>query len=266
MSISSQLRKKIRLERTLKPEIRSIFATILRDFKVSIASTGRPQDARHYRASFSGVLDNHYDRVQRAFTGESIDKDTKFFIFRKQSEEELEDDRLDLFLLALLTWRSGKSDRQSDFIISTTSNDMFDSVEKARRALFEDGIMTPTNRELSEVSASILKRKQIGRIETIAMSETQSAAESTKFIEAEARSDLRPRVLGGIGITATKKKWVTVGDSKVRDKHISANGQTRNLLEPFEVGGDRLNHPGDSSLGASADNVINCRCMSFYQF
>ena len=42
--------------------------------------------------------------------------------------------------------------------------------------------------------------------------------------------------------------------------HKNANGQQVLLEEPFTVGGEKLMHPGDSSMGASAKNIIHCRC------
>lgn len=58
------------------------------------------------------------------------------------------------------------------------------------------------------------------------------------------------------------KTWVTVGDTKVRDAHMRANGQTVEVTQPFQVGGELLKYPGDTSLGASFANIINCRCVS----
>lgn len=55
------------------------------------------------------------------------------------------------------------------------------------------------------------------------------------------------------------KQWVAVGDSKTRDAHRHANGQTVDIDEPFIVDGEKLMHPG--AEGGSAGNVINCRCF-----
>lgn len=57
------------------------------------------------------------------------------------------------------------------------------------------------------------------------------------------------------------KVWRAVGDSKTRPAHRAASGQVRLLDEPFIVGGEKLMYPGDWSLGASAGNTINCRCV-----
>jgi hypothetical protein len=41
-----------------------------------------------------------------------------------------------------------------------------------------------------------------------------------------------------------------------------ADGQRVGVDDVFTVGGERLRFPSDSSLGASAKNIINCRCIS----
>ncbi len=57
-----------------------------------------------------------------------------------------------------------------------------------------------------------------------------------------------------------EKEWLSLRDDRVRDDHAEANGQRQPLDEPFLVGGDELMYPGDESLGAGADEIINCRC------
>lgn len=64
----------------------------------------------------------------------------------------------------------------------------------------------------------------------------------------------------GLALGKQTKKWITVGDNKVRVAHVLANGQSVGISEDFIVGGQRLGFPGDGSKGASADNLINCRC------
>ena len=61
-----------------------------------------------------------------------------------------------------------------------------------------------------------------------------------------------------------RKTWLTARDSRVRPtkvghfNHKAADGQTVAKLDPFSVGGESLQHPGDPS--ASAGNIIRCRC------
>lgn len=53
------------------------------------------------------------------------------------------------------------------------------------------------------------------------------------------------------------KQWDATLDGRTRAEHRAADGQIRELDEPFEVGGEKLDAPG---IGGSAWNVCNCRC------
>lgn len=54
-------------------------------------------------------------------------------------------------------------------------------------------------------------------------------------------------------------------DKKAKFNHYTAN-QVVPATEPFVVSGERMNYPGDTSFGASAGNVINCRCSCAANF
>lgn len=58
------------------------------------------------------------------------------------------------------------------------------------------------------------------------------------------------------------KEWLSAHDGRVRTTHAAANGQKRKMDVPFDIGGCKLMFPGDSSLGASAKEVIHCRCTT----
>lgn len=60
------------------------------------------------------------------------------------------------------------------------------------------------------------------------------------------------------------KEWGSAHDERVREDHLDADGQIVGINEPFNVGGEELMYPGDSSLGASAENTIQCRCILYY--
>lgn len=62
-----------------------------------------------------------------------------------------------------------------------------------------------------------------------------------------------------------EKVWIAARDSRTRDAHVSANGQRRPLDKPYNVSGELLMFPGDTSLGASAENTIQCRCTEGYE-
>lgn len=66
---------------------------------------------------------------------------------------------------------------------------------------------------------------------------------------------------------AVTRVWRSAGDNKVRHTHAAMNGQVVSGLEtPFvSPSGALLRFPGDTGLGAGADEVIGCRCDDDYR-
>ena len=57
------------------------------------------------------------------------------------------------------------------------------------------------------------------------------------------------------------KVWDAIGDRLTRPDHNSMNGQVVAFDEPFVApDGSRLAHPRDATLGAPAEQIVNCRC------
>ena len=88
----------------------------------------------------------------------------------------------------------------------------------------------------------------------------------TMFIsECEANSILNYRQYSkAVKAGKTKKKWIDVGDKRERKTHLEVGGTTLPIDEPFSVGDSLLQFPKDTSLGASADEIVNCRCSIQY--
>lgn len=57
---------------------------------------------------------------------------------------------------------------------------------------------------------------------------------------------------------ATGKIWQCSFLPESRESHMAADGQRRDVEEPFTVGGESLDHPGDPA--GSANNVVHCVC------
>jgi hypothetical protein len=98
--------------------------------------------------------------------------------------------------------------------------------------------------------------ESIGRTETLAAL-SRSGYESVR--QAMEQSDLP--------LAATTKEWRSAGDDDVRHSHEAMNGQKVGMDEPFisPVTGARMMHPGDRSLGASAKELVKCRCRARYR-
>lgn len=60
------------------------------------------------------------------------------------------------------------------------------------------------------------------------------------------------------------KMWVTMRDDKVRHTHVAVNGAKVGIFDSFHVGNAEMSFPRDASLGAGAEEIVNCRCTLKY--
>lgn len=68
-------------------------------------------------------------------------------------------------------------------------------------------------------------------------------------------------ISGDFTVITMNKRWVSMRDGKERDSHLSADDQIVGKDEMFIVGGEKMRYPGDKLNGASASNLVNCRCV-----
>lgn len=88
----------------------------------------------------------------------------------------------------------------------------------------------------------------------------------TEIVPAANFASLHQVQLAGFTDDEVQKGWLATEDQRTRPEHHAADGQRVPLSQPFTVDGEKLNFPGDWSLGATADNVINCRCSIEFVF
>ncbi|MBT7881405.1 MAG: hypothetical protein HN624_03040 [Flavobacteriaceae bacterium] len=135
-------------------------------------------------------------------------------------------------------------------IVSISDNRKKEFNKILKRYMQEESFMA-----LNEVAAERVLRKKfkgmsISNGKRIVRTESVNAA---NYATNESATSL-------FGANNLQKEWMSGGDGRVRNAHITANGQRRGMNEKFTVMGEQLNHPGDSS--GSAANVVNCRCAS----
>jgi hypothetical protein len=97
-------------------------------------------------------------------------------------------------------------------------------------------------------------RRTKARLSAVLATETNGAAEDARIRQAREIAGNRPLY----------KWWSTMLDEKVRPWHQAAEGQERPIADPFTVGEQSLMFPGDMALGATLNNIINCRCSAVY--
>jgi hypothetical protein len=258
---NQDLARKLKLERSFKPRIVRLFNAMLRANKNAIIKTGSTLSASKWTQAWITLLSDQYKATQGEFAGVVPNSQkamlTNWFFKQGLDEQDngiTEDDLLAAFLL----WRVQTSTEHAGFITETNQNDIDSALDIARQSLLEEDEPID-NTSLAIASTAVLKRNFNGRVSSIAMTETQAAAESAKWMEASAMQGIDPRnVIGtSIPVMTTTKRWATVGDNKVRPDHVNANGQVRQASKAFDVGGQKLKYPGDSSLGATIEQTGN---------
>jgi len=96
------------------------------------------------------------------------------------------------------------------------------------------------------------------RGETIARTETLKALNAGRQ---EALDQLIENPNNDVRAEDVVRAWDSAGDARTRETHAAADLQDPVPQgQPFIVGGYSLMYPGDTSLGAPAEEVINCRC------
>lgn len=260
---------KLVLEEQFTKDLEKYFEKLERRFFNRLKTVGDILPREMYKEDTIKLLENHYIRVSKVFKDEFRSEVNKsFFGFNKKnvqipaSVESIIDD-------AIIIYTQIAANERGKLIDDTTEKNMEKSVSNATNELVTDN--EPVNyQSISTLALIGLNGYNINRIETIALTETQLAAERTKAIEATAislgeNSDISNVIEAvGSGSISINKQWASVLDQKTRRSHVSADGQEKSIGEPFIVGGEMLKHPGDTSLGASAVNTINCRCSSLY--
>jgi len=145
----------------------------------------------------------------------------------------------------------------SGYFRRTLRDRRFDSV--VRRAI-KDGKPLSAS-DIDRISQRYSDRMLRHRADTIARTESITA------LRAGRREGILQGVeAGAINPQRLRRVWSATLDSKTREDHADVDGQSVDGMEtPFVMpDGSRLLYPGDGSLGASAEQTVNCRCYDEY--
>lgn len=118
---------------------------------------------------------------------------------------------------------------------------------------------TPLSRkQIDKIAERYSDRLLKSRADAIARTETAEAVESSR---AEAFAQWQEKT--GVPDEAIIRRWHQIGGRTSRDWHVEMDGwEMRGLDRPWTTPrGAQLMHPCDTSLGAGAVEVVNCRCM-----
>ena len=279
---TNELAKKVKLEVRMQRELRELFLNMSIDLAALYALTGSVPNAQIYSADVRGIVLRQYRRTAKAFSGSIV----AFLKEASKNEEEKITQALTaiaiargITLAALIKEIDNVTKVQiNNFIIDRTEQDVASitrtnqkvletSVAKAKVKLKDELEREPTRAEIAASSSKTFRQASFNRVGTIAATTTQGGAEGTKEIERAAFFGVRngfDALEIGLAPMEPQEIWLTQGDSIVRTgafNHLAADFQKKENGS-FTVSGEKLKFPGDRSLGASAGNVINCRCSA----
>ena len=229
-----------RLERWAFPKIRKELNIIARDsikdFNIGGVDRVRLNTQQDAQKRIEELLNPIYDKAIK----------NAMKIMKKDSPEFQDD--LEAIENRLKEQYKGQAKKMSRLISKTTTN----RIEQIEASGKEQGL---TDEQIEKEMRRKLRSDASVRAKVISQVETGSATQESRNVSAE-------KVMG----SDTLKVWVTRRDSKVRDPHQDAEGQTVMMNEKFVINGPRQEEiPYPRYRGASAWNRINCRCRLRYE-
>jgi len=222
-----------RVERALYPEMAGVLATGIR---LQVNRNG-VQATDYIDARGGALLLRTYRRIYRDQYGATS----------RQIREAAKAANITDFMMEQSRYLVGKAGQQ----IRNISESQREQIARIVLDMTAEGASTQKiAREISRQAPNIARP----RAATIARTETHNAALAA--IDA---------TLQYKGVKPTRKTWMSAQDTRVRPTHKEANGQTVPYEEPFTVGGASMFLPGDDSMGAGPEEIINCRCAVTFE-
>lgn len=158
---------------------------------------------------------------------------------------------------ALINLRSGDPEKMRKYLSNRRRDRRYDGIVKRAMAARK-----PVNREdLHRIIARYQDRLMKTRGDTVARTETIEA------INSGGRQAIKQQLESGRIEGRVMKTWLhNVVGKESRDQHEAMNGEQIPIDEPWVLpDGTQMMFPTDTSLGAGADQIINCRCTETYE-
>lgn len=254
---------KLPIEAALIAAFGKLFEEIASDFMTVYSAVGAVITAEDYRRETIEILRPAYGRAGNTAGNEL--RENAEISFPAGNEEET-----NAAIESGLSMFAERESEESAIIIEGTTNRQlaaftFDAVVAA--AIL--GIF-PTNEEIAEEAAGRFVRQSASRSRFIGIQEALNAVEGSRLIEANGLVDggadvsvegSKPKPLSG----SLFREWIARVDDweNVRPTHKEAHGQrVFGTRTPFISGNSLLMYPGDTSLGASMEELAGCRCYA----
>jgi hypothetical protein len=252
---AKDLALKLKAEAVLIKKLQPHFTQLKAQFVKEYASSGNVIDVDEHRKRIAKLLHASYLLVAMQFSIRMrwhIGYPANNAQVDKYIDDEIAEEALD------------SAEEAANHIADTTSNNMQAAINAVIATAIAAGISLSRS-EVAREAGNNLGAVFANRISTIATTEVQGAAETGKWIEIQALDRANAEYEDyNYSVEGRTKTWVAILDDRTRDWHAEADEQTVPINQPFIVNGEEMMRPRDGSMGASADNLINCRCDCVY--
>lgn len=255
------LRNKIKFERRFEKQMTPMLSKIVKNAKAQFKAESYKIDTTLWNRVFAKLLSDHYQNVSALF---SRNLENQLGVYVGPRNRKIIEDKL-------IEYFTNEVKKTADELVKATiQNARFaKKVALDKKQEREENQKEMTERELVAVFGNVFRTRLYRRKKTISMTETQKAAEKSKYIEylVSQSSDTIDDDIPVVSSIKGEKDWYAVLDNVTRESHVIADHTQRNIPigQAYRVGKSRMMFPGDRSLGASAKEIINCRCISLYK-
>lgn len=232
-----------RYESMIASDMRKIFRLAGEEWALKYRAGQSNPLMSHYKADIASHLKINYTKIARHYKTNYREATQE----KAMSSEELSR-RIDTQISKNI---NSRAITQSNFIISTMLEDLDKDVRTVIIQASAQGIRL-TRDEIAEATKRRFIEASRGKANTVGITEFTGMSNDTIFAEAIAIQDGTNKKL--------VKEWSATIDNVTRPMHILAEGMQVDMEDVFVVGGENLLFPGDGSNGASAGNIVNCRC------
>lgn len=259
------------LEVLMATDLVLFFSQLASDYEIVYGSTGRILNLNEsYLEELRSLLKKNYRKVSDVFDSTTRNEIANLVDLDKyELNEEVNDKLQKKIAMVIGAYLLGRADSMASKIGETIQNELITQTNNVLVENASRGIAVG-NAEVASTVANNFAEWGINHSKIVATTEVQDVAESSKFTENDALTDLASED-GDVDITTiqkgSEKVWLTAGDEKVRASHSAIDGTIVKADDVFVTGmGGRMRFCGDMSLGADLSDVINCRCETIYRY
>lgn len=238
------------------PEMLKVIRDAMRASIAIFGSSMRKSIEKEFDIEFKQIDNSNFDDINK-----QLDLDFAIFIANESENQAklITSTSSNVITNTIKTQTEIKMNEVSDLIREQNQLRLIDTPQAKKRVATIELIVRNAKRDVAKnirvnlLQGSISRARLIGE-QVVGTAEAYSRNRESEVMNGNIKTDK--------GTLEISKTWVAILDSKTRDSHASADGQSVDTNQPFIVNGESLQYPRDPN--GSAENIVRCRCVAVY--